>query len=728
MLPIKAVKINDSLYVNLQSIDVPKEVEVSVKDEPLNQFLIFDRSGSMSSYLDEVVNSAVAYCETLPEGSSVSVGYFSGTNDYNLSVPYVLKKELSGVVTTLNTYRKAISLTNFIQILEKVNETASKLNSKSSLFFFTDGCHNSGGGKPQLEAALKRWSEFAAITMFVGYGYIDRDIMSWMAKTTDGAFVHLNEFTNFNALLKDFGIAVEDASPVLPVSIASTEKNIVPISISGKTIIEYTTDNEGVIKYKPSKKGYKGVFYATSTLSPGAEIVEMDITLERGIRSLATILSQKNDVDKALLLLSYLGDKYLISALYNSIAPDEFSEAEDKIRSSVFSTKARFQEGQVANFLPATDAFCVLDALFILDQDENVQIYTNDPDFVYERIGKKTEQQDGPKAAPLDDTKGLKLNGISFHKTRLNVSISTETEAIVPLDPAQFKLTSFTQEEVKQHNLGSTFSTTKFRNYSVIADGRLQTKKLVLSDLSKDTIQALSKVLSKRSDSKYVLDLSALPLINKNYVKMTSATELATNVWEEKKLSDKLSIYNAIKKKLEKELGTKVLKHSDDLTPEAALFLAEKCYIKNGSYNPPVKTVVGDDEYEAYQFDVKIEGFSKASGSDVIKKIDAGSKTTVRESLLAQSYKDFLDSSIAKEAPSAQLKSVVAKIADLTAMLHKVRKFVQLAKFAIILANKGKMDEFPSREHMVLTLSLDDFLQKLDIVFTFSIIKVTVQI
>ena len=194
---IKTLKINNNLFVNVLKVDMPESNKESTSDviEPSNQFLIFDRSGSMYGYLDAIVETAKEYCASLPEGSTVSLGYFSGTDQYNLSVPYVFKKELNSAVSVLETYRSALGMTNFYQILEKVNSVAKNIKTKSNIFMFTDGCHNAGNYS-RIESALKEWSQYANVSMFVGYGYIDRTIMSRMAEITNGSFIHLNDFKN----------------------------------------------------------------------------------------------------------------------------------------------------------------------------------------------------------------------------------------------------------------------------------------------------------------------------------------------------------------------------------------------------------------------------------------------------------------------------------------------------------------------------------------------------
>jgi len=727
MNQIKSIKIKDNLYVNTMAVVIPKEVELKVSEEPVHQFLIFDRSGSMSGYLNDVMEAAKDYCSKLPDGSVVSLGYFSGTNEYSLSVPYTLKKEVGGVTSTLDSYKRSISMTNFIQILQKVNETASKMKDKASLFFFTDGCHNSGGSPKAVLEALKEWGQYAAVSMFVGCGWIDRQMMQDMATTVDGTFIHLNKFSNFKATLEDFGTAVEDSTPSVKVDLSFLKEDVCPVAITGKAVTEYMVEADKSISFRPSKKEYKGFFFTTTSKVEGSEeVTELNVSMEKGVRALALSYSQKNNTPAALDLLSYIGDKYLIQSLYNSITADECAESETKIRRSVFSPKDRNLEGVVKNFLPADDCFCVLDAVNILAADPDAKMYVRDPDFEYERIGKKQERQDGPGIEYEDDL-AVGFNNIVMNKERLNLSISTSCVGQVPLDPSQFKEKPFTIEDREALGLPEKFRVTSFRTYTIIADGKLQTQKLVMSDLSKDTINKLGTIITRRKDGRYVVDFSILPIINKQYVKLTSARVLAENVWEEKLISDQISVLNYFKKKTEEAIGKPTFK--TDLSEEAALFLYEQCYIKNGSYSPPMKTVSGDDEYEAYSFDIEINGYSKATAKAVIEKVDANKTPTPREAIVAEAYGRYKTAGIESKPLGEKLKSINESLLMLNQQLSPVRKFIQLSKFAIILGNKGSMDEFKSRDNMVLpvdVISLD--LKPLKVQFDFKIEKVKVKL
>lgn len=714
-------KISDDCYINILPITIPKEKEVKL-EQALHQFLIFDRSGSMSGYLDDVMDSAIEYCNNLPEGSSVSVGYFSGMGDYNLSVPYTLKKEIDGVTKTINSYRRALGMTNFIQIIDKINEQAKKSNDKASLFFFTDGCHNTGGSYKDVLKVLEEWKKYAVVTMFVGYGYIDRDMMSLMASVTEGSFVHLDNFSNFKQSLQDFGISVEDSSPSIDVSIPDLDDRI-PISISGKSIIEYTMD-KGKIKYRPSKKGFKGVYWLSYTQLPNSEEVPMSPTIERGIRALAMLYSQKNNVDISLKLLAYLGDKFLIRNLYNSITADEFSQAENYVKKSIFNTRDRFVEGEHKNYLPDPNAFCVMDAINILMEDENAKMYVNDKDFKYSRISKKTEQKDGSYLRYPEDAY-VSLNNLVMHKERLNVGVSTSTEAYVNLDPNQFKENPFSIDDLFKYNLPSEWKITSFRTYSIIADGKLQTEQIVVSDLSKESLNKLSSIVEKRKDGKYLIDFGKLPIINKQYVKMTSAKVLAEKTWEEKLLASRLTVLNYLKKRQE-EVDGKKFTAKEGYSEEAMKFLFDHCYIKENSYTPPRTTLAADDEYEAYSFSIDIKGFSDVTAKSVIEKLSIADpkkkkEPTQREMLVAEYYLSII-SSVDKIDFDKEIKALNKEI-------REVRRFIQLSKFAIILGNRGAMEEFSSRENMVLTLNVESFNGvKLSPEFQFNIDKVIVKI
>jgi len=130
------------------------------------------------------------------------------------------------------------------------------------------------------------------------------------------------------------------------------------------------------------------------------------------------------------------------------------------------------------------------------------------------------------------------------------------------------------------------------------------------------------------------------------------------------------------------------------------------------------------DEYEVYSFDIKINGYSKATASAVIDKIIKGKSVTNRELIIEEAYKNSL-----LIDGEDKLKSYTDEITKIKSRLSDVRKTIQSSKMAIILSNKGKMDEFNSRENMTLEVDVTSIKnQPLKPTFEFIIQKIKVGI
>lgn len=710
---LRTYKITDSSFFNALDVDCSQVVaeDGTLKNKEaykgaINQFLIFDRSGSMYGYIDDVIDNAMAYCNSLPEGSKVSVGYFSGMGEYNVSIPYELEKEINGVTKTLNTFRDTCSVTNFIEVLQKVSSTVSASKEKASLFFFTDGCHNTGGSFQKVLEQLHQWKPYAEISMFVGYGYIDRDNMQEMAQACDGSFIHLNKFSDFNEVLKDFGLAVEDLTPSVEVDLSFVDNidNLTPVSIAGKNIIAYSIDEDKKIKFRPSKKGYKGIFFLTdkeySTILSNKSLT---VTDERGARALAFSLSQSNKVNASSLILNdFLEEKYLFRILNSSISPDEYAKAEDQIKKSIFNTKDRYKEGKTKHVIDP-NAFCVLDAINVLLKEEKAKVYTFDPEFNYERISRKSERADGP-SIEYDKAQGSFINDIVMNKERLNISLNTYATGWVSTNPSHYTKNPFTKETLAALKLPEKVEVTSFKNYSIIADGRLKIEKLILSDLSKEAINTFSSYLTLRDDKKYVLSLTDMPLVNSTYTKSDSVEELCKMVWDDKIYSDVLSTANFLYKELTGE--TAAQKTSNIFDPEQEKFLKEHCYIKGTSYQPPMSTTEPVDMYMAYNFKIDIKGFSKANAKDVIKKVRDGKEPTQRESIIGEAYNTLSEVLATKKEKEDQVAFLSTVISDTKEKQKEVRTFISGSKFAIALINKGQMKGVEGRGEQTFSIEL----------------------
>lgn len=706
----KSYKVEDGLYLNELVVELPEE-KAEIKVEPKHQYIIIDRSGSMWGDLDGVIDTVISYVNTLPEGSKVSLGYFSGYGEYGLSVPYELQKEKDGVVKTMNSYRHCMGCTNFTEILNKIK--ADCKDRKSSLFFFTDGCHNCGPFS-QVIKVLEELKEFLDVSIFVGCGWINRENMIDMAKTTEGSFVQLNSFKEFKEALDSFGESIEESAPGCIVELPEDAENI--CSILGKNIISYVKNDNNEVFYKASNKK-KQVIYFTTTKAVGV-LSAFSQQNELCPRAMAHNLIQRNKTPLALKVLDAIGDKYYLRKLYNTFTEEEYAEVENEILKSVFDSRKRYKEGQVKGFLPDDNAFCVLDALDIISNDNKAFMHLNDPDFEYKKTSRACTQTDGSKLEFPKDIKAA-TNNLKYHENRLNVNLNVSYKAKVPVNTSEFsKLNEKTPQQLNEEfnkfelKEGQKIEVTCIRNYNIILDGKLNTKKLVLSGLSKDSINTLGENLEIRDDGKYILDLSKLTLINKSYLSNTSAKSLAELAWKYFYKGNEVSVLKHL-------INTKT--SSVEQGPaDSAEYLAENLYIKNGTYQPPVEMVEATDEYLSYEFTIAFKGFSKASASAVYKKIKDGGKITDRESIAAY----FIN------------KYEKCKLAQLEKALEEAKKEykelqidIQHAKFAIILINRGCMDEFSSRENMNIDLDVSQYNLPVDTINTqFKVIQKPVKI
>lgn len=677
----KSYKIKDGFWLNEMVVKMP-ETKVPQKVAK-HQYIILDRSGSMWHDLDNVLDTVIKYVDSLTEGSTVSLGWFSGNSEYGLSVPYELKKERDGVVKTVDSYRSTLGCTNFTEILEKIEKDCTDRN--ASLYFFTDGWHNCGAFQ-NVRNILEQLKDKIDVSVFVGCGYINRDNMTEMASIMGGSFCHIESFTEFEQTLYDFGVGVTESVPGCKVTPPINVDCI--FSLLGKNVISYEQDENFEVFYKASNKK-KQVLYFTSDYPHYEEA--QPTKSEQHFRALAYYLVQHNDTPKALEVLDFLGDKYFINQLYNCFTNDEYAKVESQLLKSIFDTKKRYQEGQVIGFLPADDAFCVLDALDMLTNDDDACIHLNDKDFVYNKISREKEQLDGSK---LIYPKDLKANvaTLKYNETKLNVNLQVDYTAEVPLNSAEFTKTNAINESLAPYKIkeGSNYPVKCIRNYAIIADAKLNTPQLVLSGLSKQTIKELGAYLTKRGDSKYILNLANLPLINKSYLKETSAKQLAEKAWQAKQLGVELSVLRYLMK-------LSIIKGTG-FTEDASLKkVLESCYyIKNGMYQPPKKEVEATDEYMAYEFEISFKGYSTATASSVIKKIDEGKKLTDREIPVQLAYDKYKEYSSDEVVLTYKAKSTEYK---------KLNEAIQHAKFAILLINRGSMPEFSSRDDMSIMLN-----------------------
>lgn len=755
MTKIETKEIRKGLYFVSQEVEVPKIVK---EPEQTIQYWIFDRSGSRSGSINEDIQVAKEFVGTLSEGSEVVLAWFSSQGQYGLSQPFTLKKQLGAVTISLDSMNSVIGCTCYDEVWEEVYNYHIKnhANKKAASLFFTDGEVNDGKPIQATIDILKKWKEVSNVNIFAGYGWLNRVTMTRMAEACDGSFIQLQNNKGLKSLLEQFVLSVDDVNPKIKVDLECPSE--LAISISGNNIFEYKPENLK-IEYSPSKKNKTCVYYLTNSKHKNCkEITSFEEHQQKGLRSLALIYSQKNKSNIALEILASSRDKFLVDKMDSAISPDEFGKVEELIKESIFDKSQRFRKGECAEgYLPAEDAYSILDFMTDLANEENAKLHLKDDRFEYNRIGAGSKQIDGSKFEQTSDVVGI--NDVVFNQTRLNLSINTYCNGVVPLNPKEFS-TGFTKADLKKHSLGDSYPVVSFRTYTIVADGKYSTWTLVLSGLSKELVDKLQKAeVIKEQDKNgvIVIDVSSLPMGNKKLLSKSgiSAKKLAKLNLEQYELKTEQSVIKSMIKVLKAEPEDETETINQGLK-EQKDFLEKFCYIKNGSYSPPVKvygidktvdsysdnklflsdtkelrvgmnvyglgkeveitkidtknrsvevdtdlskmklvptelTFKMNDFYEAYSFDIKLDGMSDVSMSAYKKAKD---KTSDRMKLFHEN--------VLKYENETKLEKLEKRLKEVKDQLSVIRKELQIAKFLIVMVNKGSMAEFESRENMQL--------------------------
>jgi len=706
------IKIRDDLYLVSKDVELNKEQEKQL-DKQLHIITVIDRSGSMSGYINSVVEDVKKFSLSLRENEKNSIGWFSGEGycDFMLKAFEVNDKNKATLTTILDQNKRILGTTCFSEILQKINTLVKDPSYKEDnfvLYFFTDGQPCVMDYNKEIKAIFTALGELKGklyYSAFVGSGnYYNRELLTQMSSAIGGSFLHLGDVNNSYETLTQFVETSRDSNGRIQVEIDKTA--LYPFSISGKNIIAYDVDGSSVT-FNPSKKNKNVLFYLTEKKPAGSKEVDSvgDLSkgsstnkkeyLIKGLYAAANILSMRTKADKAIDVLGYLGDKYFIDQLNNARTNDEYGRVENEIREALFSPAERLKEGQVQNYVPKDDVFCLLDLVDILINDDDAGFYPRHDGWTYNKISKGTEIDKKYPEFKADQNQLCYFNSLAWNDSKLNLSVRAELTGTVTLKEG-FKKLGFQKE----------YPTKVYRNYSLIKDGYPNIDELYVS-VSKETEKKLKQLAPKELLEKFkspqlkkdifILRLKSIPVSNRKMSEgIDSAKPIADMVYKETALEQKQSLFkyllNGLKDKEEK---------SESLTADQVKFLEEHG-IKKGLYSPESKAAAPTDYYMATEFKVAVKGFSKPTVKDLVKKLEEAKKApTERELIMAElyaGYKKKFDKEKSKKVKEAWLEE---QLKETKTELYKLRSDLQRQKFSVIMAKKW-FKEFTSREDCVL--------------------------
>jgi len=447
-----------------------------------------------------------------------------------------------------------------------------------------------------------------------------------------------------------------------------------------------------------------------------------------------------------------LGDQHYYQILANAFGKQKLNAFKTAIKECVADVSKRFPNGISAIQKVSDNAYCLMNLIEDLGNTEGCLFYPNHSDFQYNRIGRKkisaatvlteSEKKQLSEAKNVEDAnkllkefeekkvdvkfvnsnpdRGYPLTDLVWNESRANLSVRIyiEGEALLPKN-------KFNVDKV---------SSFKYNTFTLIKDGIVNVDKLTVS-YSNELLTLLAENNVKynlwrspvpvppNEDTKIIIDLTSLPLINRGMVKSVSATSLAKQEWELIKLQGDKKTYDYFRKSLFPKTSKSFV---ELLGQEATDWLKEVGITDFNGFAPKVTSAEATDFYMSVNLETKIKGLSSLPKvEDVIAKIKAKKELKLNEWVMADAIKKYMSQtesemylSLSEEQQKGVLKTYLeTKSGILNKQRRKILQEIAQIKFSLILSKKW-FSEFKSFDENKLALNIDG--QDLDFTFELS--------
>jgi hypothetical protein len=710
----RSIKVNENLF--LVNYSAKLEAPTTPKTTT-NHIWIYDRSGSMYSLLDRLVEDLIVRARNIPLGDTLTLGWFSSEGQRN----FILKgfkvtdtSDYSLLEQLLRQNKHTLGCTCFSEILADTDQVITDLSVFSAQFalcFFTDGYPVVSSYYKEIDnihTAISKISSRLTSALFVGYGdYYNKQLMSEMAEKIGGSLTHADNLANFSVTLDAF-VTNSESSKKVPIQIDDTlTSNTLVFNLTGSNVNLYTVAANNEVYVSVSDSDTVDLYVLTDSVPNAKEVVTPDDSLQKALYASAYLLTQRTKTDVAIDVLGFIGDKRLIDGVTNSYTNAEYGRVEKSIQDAIIDPDKRYLDGKVSNYVPPADAFCLLDLIDLLGEDDSAYFYPRHKDFIYKKIGRSSKPVGEYPDFVAEENTRSSFRDIVWNETKINLSLRAFMNGSIDLgkDAAKFGL--------MQH-----FPTFQHRNYTFVKDGILNVSRLpasfsekVFATLIQNNVLVLDNPIERmlwEKDKVYTLNLDAIPVVNRKIAESnTSAIELCKRVIEETE-------YKAIIKTLK---WSKVTHYPErEVTAENAktfaerqqLFLESKgINVKTGAFEPKMETLEATDFYMAKEFDIKVKGLSSLPKVEAVyDKLKSGKKLTTSDKLITAGIHVInAKGTVFDDHMKDWLETTIA---DYQGKLKGVRRKIQETKFAILLGKKW-FTEFTSREENKLTMGDYEF-------------------
>ena len=752
---MKSFKIADKLY--LVRHEIPHGASLAAPAEvPTDHVVIFDCSGSMAYDLPKIREQVKRKLpKMLKEKDTFSAIWFSGRGECGILLekePVATLKDLQMVEKAVDRWLKPVGLTGFKEPLEKALALADKLGGKGrtvSLTFMSDGCDNQWPRADILKVIGQLGPKVAATTI-VEYGYYaDRPLLAAMAERAGGTHIFAEDFDRYEPVFASAMSKHPAAGKRIEVAIKGDPIGGFVYALADGDLVTFAASSGAAAV----PEGLEAVYYLSPSVigEVGGDLVHMSKAGHAGgipgphlhaAYAAVSLFAVRMKPDIVLPLLKALGDVGLIEQFAGCFGKQKYSAFMEEAKSIAFAKTPACARGWDPTRVPREDAFTIMHVLEFIQVDPRARLLLDDPSFRYSKIGRGridtsanltaeeiaelqqltlrlAEEKDPVKmrelnariaaltegagetlkfvAAPHPD--GYPILKLTFNEERPNISILTMKKGAVDLS-----------KRMKDAPAGipATFETHVYRNYAVIKDGLVNIDRLPLR-VSTETHDRLVKegaalvVLAKGKETvDLVLDLKALPIINRQMVKSVSAKAFFTLQYELIAAQAAQKVFNAYVKELfpEKKVPGLVEKYGE----AGAKWLKEQG-IGDGFQPPHTKQVEATDFYMGKVLEVSLAKYSTLPSLKDVKAAIAKGKLTPTAALMAphvERVEAYLGRNLTEGDRKAWLES------ERKAAVEKARRLIfEIAQttFAIVVGQTW-FNEFASLDENTMDLDV----------------------
>lgn len=591
------IKVNRS-FINVETTKFKFSKE-NKEAKRLHHIHLLDRSGSMTSYIDKLMDDVKKTLTFMQPDDLVSVVWFSGEGQFNCVLKGASKANDKDIFKILDSLKSTVGRTCFSEAFDtadKIIDELSVICSNFNIMLFTDGDVVVSEYKREISliesitTKLGSRKEVLSINT-IGFGsYYNRDMLVAISERTRfGKCVHSDKIEDYSVIFENDSKELSGKANYLDsLTVNKSEECFYTDCLS------YAKFTEGHYKDLP----VSGEFSITRLFKSDKK--EVSGINEISIPAIYSAIHNSyyiGNTDKALDILKNLGDIEVINRINNSFTSKERQETLDFIKNCIIDDKFRGMSGYDLDFIPSDSIFSVYDLFSVLTEDES-NLYFPISSSEYKRISAKVEDKFDLFEADKDAKLSTKFqDNLVFSSEHNNISIRYMIPGTVRILPTAAKSCGLTE------NVPANV----FRMQTLIKDGKLHIDKFMIK-ASSETIKKIrercryhkldfDKLFSKQ-DELYLIDLNVLPVISRKYARESNPDDLSLAVLRQFKAKATCKVVKELLKNFPKSFAEKA---EGTQYTESQIKVLEEHGIKGGIYSAPkVESSIDKEVNDSY--------------------------------------------------------------------------------------------------------------------------------